>query len=141
MKEYSGRTLIHNLCPEVFTTFTRPATEESSFYRDWMPEASEVEAEVSEQIEALGSLSLVVMNSNDENSDDPKELSKIKLDPEKLLKWMTWVLRFITFYNTAFRKRDGQFKRPGIFRYVSIIKAIFNLGFDLMVGTSKKRLS
>lgn len=45
---------------------------------------------------------------------------------------LTWALRFIDFYNTAFRTKDGEYRKSGWLKAIGIAGAIFKLGLELI---------
>jgi hypothetical protein len=58
---------------------------------------------------------------------------------EGIISALTWVLRFIEFYNRAFRTKDGEYKKSGWLKAIGIAGAIFQLGLEL-INIKKRKL-
>jgi len=56
----------------------------------------------------------------------------LSLDLDKIAKWLRWILAFIQFFNSAFKNKNGEYRKPGFWRYVGIVAAIFPLGLKLL---------
>ena len=58
---------------------------------------------------------------------------------EGIIGALTWVLRFIDFYNRSFKTKDGEYKKSGFLKAVGIAGAIFKLGLEL-INLKKRKL-
>jgi hypothetical protein len=45
---------------------------------------------------------------------------------------LTWALRFVEFFNTAFRTKDREYRKSGWLKAIGIATAVFKLGLDLI---------
>lgn len=52
---------------------------------------------------------------------------------------LTWTLRFIEFYNNAFKTKDGEYRKTGWLKAVGIASAVFKLGLEL-INLKKRKL-
>lgn len=50
---------------------------------------------------------------------------------------LTWALRFVDFYNQAFKTKDGEYRKSGWLKAIGIATAVFKLGLELIAN--KKR--
>jgi hypothetical protein len=67
----------------------------------------------------------------------PAALSTVNNTKEKnmtdgIINVLTWALRFVEFYNTIFRTKDGEYRMTPFFRAWGIVKALYNIGKDLI---------
>jgi hypothetical protein len=67
----------------------------------------------------------------------PAALSTVNNTKEKnmtdgIINVLTWALRFVEFFNTAFRTKDGEYRKSGWLKAIGIATAVFKLGLDLI---------
>jgi len=66
--------------------------------------------------------------------------ASLELNLEFLAKLLKWVLAFLNFFNRAFKNKKGEYRKPGPWKWASIILAIFPLGLE-MVRAKKLSMS
>jgi hypothetical protein len=58
---------------------------------------------------------------------------------EGIIGTLTWILRFIDFYNTAFRDKNGEYRKSGWLKAIGIVSALFKIGLEL-INIKKRKL-
>ena len=54
------------------------------------------------------------------------------IDLDAIEKWLKWLLAFVQFFNAGFKDKNGEYRKPGFWKYASIVTALLPLGLKLL---------
>jgi len=54
------------------------------------------------------------------------------IDLDAIEKWLKWLLAFVQFFNAGFKDKKGEYRKPGFWKYASIVTALLPLGLKLL---------
>ena len=54
------------------------------------------------------------------------------VDLDAIEKWLKWLLAFVQFFNAGFKDKNGDYRKPGFWKWASIITSLLPLGLKLL---------